>query len=251
MSYCPKCGKENIYNAPVCPSCNCILTSPQPATPPPQAKTSGLAITSLILAILGIFTFCLTALPAIIFGIIALVKIQKSNGLLKGRGLAITGIILPPITVILLMALLIPAFRYTRPVVYRMVCAENMSALGKAMAIYANDNKDKYPASSQWCDLLSTQTDICPKMFQCKGGGQGRCHYAMNKNIEKLGPNSPLDMVLLFETKGGWNQAGGRELLTTENHPGQGCNVLFIDGYVEFVKSEKIPHLRWDVNSNN
>lgn len=61
-------------------------------------KTSGLAITSLILGIVSIplVFVCLgflTALLAIIFGIIGLVVINGSNGMLKGKGMAITGII--------------------------------------------------------------------------------------------------------------------------------------------------------------
>ena len=42
-----------------------------------------------------------------------------------------------------------------------------------------------------------------------------------------------------------WNQFGGSELLTTDNHKGEGCNVLFNDMHVEFVKSERIAELKW------
>ena len=67
----------------------------------------------------------------------------------------------------------------------------------------------------------------------------------MNKNIEKLGANAPPDMVLLFETRPGWNQTGGPEILTTDNHNGNGCNILFNDGHVEFVRTEDINDLKW------
>jgi hypothetical protein len=63
--------------------------------PSSNAKTSGLAITSLVLAILSPFTCLLTAIPAIILGIVGLVKISKSGGQLKGSGFAIAGIALP------------------------------------------------------------------------------------------------------------------------------------------------------------
>ncbi len=52
-------------------------------------------------------------------------------------------------------------------------------------------------------------------------------------------------MVLLYETHPGWNQVGGPEILTVDNHQGEGCNVLFVDGHVEFVKSPGLPQLRW------
>jgi prepilin-type processing-associated H-X9-DG protein len=67
----------------------------------------------------------------------------------------------------------------------------------------------------------------------------------VNKNIEKYNIHSPPDMVLLFDTHPGWNQSGGPELLTTDNHKGDGCNVLFVDGHVDFVKTEDLNKLRW------
>ena len=44
-----------------------------------------------------------------------------------------------------------------------------------------------------------------------------------------------------------WNQFGGSELLTTDNHKGEGCNVLFNDLHVEFVKTERLGELKWDI----
>ena len=59
------------------------------------------------------------------------------------------------------------------------------------------------------------------------------------------------DVVLLFETKAGWNQFGGPELLTTEHHEGKGCNVLFNDGDVEFIKKEQVGELKWKVDKGD
>jgi hypothetical protein len=68
-------------------------------------------------------------------------------------------------------------------------------------------------------------------------------HYAMNPNCK---PDSPADMVLLFETKAGWNQHGGPELFTFDNHnPCGGC-VLLNDGTVKFIRTEEeLQSLRW------
>jgi len=44
-----------------------------------------------------------------------------------------------------------------------------------------------------------------------------------------------------------WNQFGGSGLLTTENHKGKGCNVLFNDMHAEFVKTERLGELKWEV----
>ncbi|MHC4396840.1 MAG: hypothetical protein ACYS1A_14415 [Planctomycetota bacterium] len=123
-------------------------------------------------------------------------------------------------------------------------CLINISALGKAVSIYSyEENNGEYPAKDKWCDLLKQHVlDIREEYFTCKEAGEGRCHYAINPNCE---PSSPNDVVLLFETKDGWNQYGGPELLTFDNHRGKGCNVLFNDGRVEFVIPERIDELNW------
>jgi hypothetical protein len=69
------------------------------------------------------------------------------------------------------------------------------------------------------------------------------CDHAMNWNWE---PNSPPDTVLLFETKPGWNQHGGPELFTLDNHDPKGGCVLLNDGTVRFIRTkEELAQLRW------
>ncbi len=57
----------------------------------------------------------------------------------------------------------------------------------------------------------------------------------------------PADVVVLFEAKEGWNQAGGPELINTELGNKSGCFVYFGDGKVKFVKKEELNKLRWDI----
>ena len=77
----------------------------QPA-PPTYQRTSGFAVASLVLGIL--FCFAVTAILAVIFGNIALGRIEASGGGEKGRGLAIAGIVLGWIGIVVM--LVIPAF---------------------------------------------------------------------------------------------------------------------------------------------
>jgi len=247
--YCPKCGTQNPDVALVCSSCSAVLTPPTAQTPTNPPKTSRMAIASLVLAILSPFTCFITAIPAIILGIVALVKISKSAGQSKGVGPAVTGIALPVLLlpfVAIFMGILFPALSRFRQISFRVVCGTNMSGLGKAMLIYTNDYDDKSPTSSKWCDLLIEHSEVSKKQFTCPGATQGPCNYAMNKNIENFDKgNTPPDMVVLFETHPGWNQVGGPEILTTENHQGEGCNVLFADNHVEFVKTKNLNKLKW------
>ena len=243
--YCPKCGAENAEGLQLCSACGEALAS-QPAGPAVDAKTSGLAITALVLGILSIFTFFLTALPAIICGIVALVKISKSSGKLKGSGLAIGGIATPaaalPI-VAMLLAILMPALVRARTVAERVVCAANMKGLAMATMVYANDYDDKLPTADKWCDLLITYADMGEKSFRCPEQAEGSFSYALNKNITSMGVGP--DTVLLFESDAGRNAAGGPEMLATERHRGEGCNFVFVDGHVKFVRIEDIGNLKW------
>lgn len=252
--YCPKCGKENHDDAQVCSSCSEALTTASSQAPSQPPKTSGLAITSLVLGLLSFCTFLITALPAIICGIISLIKISKSQGRLKGQGLAIAGIVVPVASlpvIALLMAILMPALARVKSMSYQVVCGHNLKNLGIAMAVYAHDYpKGAYPTASRWCDLLIEGDYANKDYFICKGSCEGPGNYAMNKNIEKLGQAAPPGMVLLFETRAGWNQSGGPEILTTDNHRGDGCNVLFNDGYVEFVSTEDLGDLKWTAKQN-
>jgi len=190
---------------------------------------------------MSLFVFPLL-LIAIIFAIVSIVIIKKSKGRIKGTGFAVIGIIIS----ILVFFIYIPVFLKIRQTAHRMLCGTNMSILGMAILTYTNDYDDNFPTSSKWCDLLITYPDVKPSTLCCNGASEGPCNYAINKNIEKYGLKSPPDIVVLFETHPGWNQSGGHEILTTDNHEGEGCNVLFMDWHVEFVKTEDLKDLKWE-----
>ena len=65
-----------------------------------QKKTAGIAITSLVLGIVGLLTFwlcglgLLCAIPAVICGHIGYARVKKSGGTLAGGRLAMAGLIL-------------------------------------------------------------------------------------------------------------------------------------------------------------
>jgi uncharacterized membrane protein YvbJ len=92
--YCPKCGQQTPEEGNFCQKCGAALTQ---VTPPPQRplekeRTSGLAITSLVLGIVA-FLFNPLAILAMIFGAIAMSQTGRNSNL-KGRGMAITGLVL-------------------------------------------------------------------------------------------------------------------------------------------------------------
>lgn len=153
------------------------------------------------------------------------------------------------LAIVLLFGLLQAPHR-RHPHLLRVPCMANLRQLGLALALYARDNGDQYPLAGQWCDLLTAQynretgkaaegfrqTYRCPKL-STDGWG-----YAINPNAR---PNGHPNVVLVFESDAGWNGLGGPESLVTARHRGDGCNVLFVDGSVRFVKVDELAHLRW------
>jgi hypothetical protein len=117
--------------------------------------------------------------------------------------------------------------------------------LGKAMLIYSCGDGQN-PIADKWCDLLVEHAELTEKEFVCPSDKKARCSYAINPNTA---PNSPPDNVVLFETEGGWNQFGGPQLLTFENHEEKGCNILFNDLHVKFIKPEDVNELNWGIES--
>jgi len=100
-----------------------------------------------------------------------------------------------------------------------------------------------YPDQSEWCDVIVPRYRSLRKIFKCPSAGEGKCHYALNPDCKS---NSPPDTVLLFETKAGWNQHGGPELFTFDNHEPKGGCVLLNDGTVKFIRTEEeLAQLRW------
>jgi prepilin-type processing-associated H-X9-DG protein len=224
------------------------------------AKTSNLAIASLIMGLTSLVICVLwpiLALPAIFCGVAALVKISRSNGSMKGNAFAIAGIVTPIVMLFFMpfiLAILMPALSKTKHIAHRTVCATNLKTLSLAMIVYANDNENRLPFSDNWCDVLIQEADVSPKSFLCLGDDavEGQSSYALNRNAaETLFRNLPPNMVLLFETSDGqtagrhWNLVGGPESITTEHHKGDGCNVAFVDGHIEFVRADRIHTLRW------
>ncbi|UCG48314.1 MAG: hypothetical protein JSU94_00775 [Phycisphaerales bacterium] len=136
--------------------------------------------------------------------------------------------------------------------VRRLVCGIRLSTLGKAMNHYAIEFDNRYPAPGRWCDLLLKHAELSEHDFICRPAlakdVEARCHYAMNPNAE---PNSPPDLVLLFESKGGWNQFGGPELLPPEPYHEEGVSVLLNNGDVKSIGAGQLAELNWKAEEPN
>jgi prepilin-type processing-associated H-X9-DG protein len=210
------------------------------------AKTSGLAVASLVLGILGI-----TALIGLVLGIIALVKVKRSQGTLSGSGIALAGIIVSAIFLLLtpkLVTSALAALAGFKSQAQTLNCVSCARGLVVAMRWYAEGNQGHYPAATNWCDALLASHPGLTNIFHCPADiSGGRCSYAFNARVAgaeagKLAPNT----VVIFESVGGWNVSGSRELVPGKSRHGRVFVIGFADGHVEQLPASLLPQLRWE-----
>jgi prepilin-type N-terminal cleavage/methylation domain-containing protein len=66
---------------------------------------------------------------------------------MKRKGFTLVELLVVIAIIALLMGILMPALARVRQIAFRMVCGTNLSGIGKAMLIYANDYEDEMPRS--------------------------------------------------------------------------------------------------------
>jgi prepilin-type processing-associated H-X9-DG protein len=225
-----------------------------PGAPPPlpaapaEAKTSGMAIASLVLGILG---FCgITALAGLILGIVSLLKINRSGGRLSGQGLAIAGICVSAFMLLFsipfMAAMTLPALARAKQKAQTINCVNNMKQLALAVKVYALDHNDQPPPAATWCDAIQSQVGS-PKVFQCPSEPGRRCAYAFNVNLDGKKENEiDPQTVLLFEGGADWNGNGGAAALRPHKHSNRTVNVAFVDGSVRGIPRSQVGTLRWE-----
>jgi prepilin-type processing-associated H-X9-DG protein len=228
------------------------LSPSMPATTPAApAKTSGLAISSLVLGILGVVTCGITALAGLILGIVAMVKVKNSGGRLGGGGIALAGIIVSGIFLFMIpvfAAMMLPALAQAKQKAQEINCMNNEKQLALAVIIYSNDHTNHFPPAATWCDAIKTSVGS-EQVFRCTAADStSRCDYAFNAKLDgmdesKVNPKT----VIIFESDAGWNANGGPELLPAKaRHLRKFYVVAFADGHVEAVNQSRLNTLRWD-----
>ena len=138
MAFCHTCGSELAPGSMVCPTCHTSVAQTGasgwgPPVPSRDAKTSGLAVASLILGIL--FLIFPAAILAIILGHISRSQIRDSAGRIKGAGMALAGLILGYAGVAVIPILIIAAIAIPNLLRSKMA-ANEASAVGSLRTLY-------------------------------------------------------------------------------------------------------------------
>lgn len=136
------------------------LPPPVPSVDPPQlqtsSKTSVAAVWSLVFGVSSFCTWLIGSIPALILGSIALSKINKSQGQLQGKGLAIAGLVtggigtvVGLITMGMMAGIMIPAFVAGSDKAKVGVQENEIQVLVVACHSYAGNNGGKFPDELQ------------------------------------------------------------------------------------------------------
>ncbi|MHC4503767.1 MAG: DUF4190 domain-containing protein [Planctomycetota bacterium] len=181
-------------------------------------QTSGLAIASLVLGILGLLSFGLTSFLGLILAITALVKIGNSRGRLGGQGMAVAGGVISGLFLLIVPVsawLMLPALAAARERARRVRCASNLKMIGYGLHLYASDHDEKFPKS---LEELTPKYVEDPKVFVCPSnpGGQG---YVYVKGLDAA---CPPQCALAHDKE--------------DNHDGMGGNVLFVGSNVAWIR---------------
>ena len=126
--------------------------------------TSGKAIASLILGLASCVLVCFTAIPGLILGIMGLGDINRSQGRIGGKGLAILGIVLSSIGMVwsivaILIALMLPAVTSVRTAARKAQSMNNIKQQALGILNYESANRE-FPMQQK--DGLSWRVHILP-----------------------------------------------------------------------------------------
>lgn len=171
--------------------------------------TSKKAITSLLFGIVSIVFAFLTGIIAIVFGIAALLDITQQGSRLKGKGIAITGIVLGALGCLwtiplILVALLLPAVHQVRAAAQRVTAMNDIRVIALAMHQYSSDHGVMPLAPEHIDSQLSWRVHLLPYLDENDLYSQFHLDESWNsehnlKLLEQMPPiyqNMSLDLPL-------------------------------------------------------
>jgi type IV pilus assembly protein PilA len=147
---CPRCQMANPPGTPICESCGFALRRARVAA---GGQSKGLAVASLVLGILSLFTFAGLLIGAIlgtVLGIVALVKANGSPETHGGKGLAIAGIATSVLSFLaipvigIIAAIAIPSLLRARVSANESMAIGDIRTVISAQAAYQSSNAGQY-----------------------------------------------------------------------------------------------------------
>lgn len=185
---------------------------------PAHLKT-GLAVSTLVLGILGLVMCPLVGMAAVVTDIVALNRISREPQVHGGKGMAIAGLTCGAVSLAcmtpLMISILLPSLARARELSKRLVCGTNLKAIGAALHTYSTDFAGQGVPTVDDLVRVGLLTDT-----------ESRCLNKDERNYvilrHPLPPEDTGFRVIAYEPK--------------SNHGDEGGNILFHDGSVRFLK---------------
>jgi type IV pilus assembly protein PilA len=167
---CPQCQLPNPVGTSYCARCGAALQAapyaPMGGTVAATGPQKGLATTALVLGILSPLLACVgvgfvTALVALILGIVAMVKAGRAPGVYGGKGAAIAGVVLGAVTLLMLpivAAIAIPSLLRARVSANESAAIGDLRTVISAEAAYQSANAGYYDT----LECLGTPSSCIP-----------------------------------------------------------------------------------------
>ena len=115
-------------------------------------------------------------------------------------------------------------------------CSNNMKQIGFALTMYATDNDERLPISSNWEDALEPYLkNKDKKLFE--NPINNRSSYAMNKYYSDDSTEYLHGGVLIFEASLGIKEGDEKDVFIPDD-PKKGIFVIYCDGHVRLVAPE-------------
>ena len=196
---------------------------------PTETRTSGAAVASMILGILGFIILPIVgAIAAIITGHIGLGTIKKGAGTVKGRGMAIAGLIMGYLQIVLVAlaivaAVALPTFGKVQEKAEQMKSMNNARQILMACRMYAADNDGAFPASLQ--DLITEGVVDDTAVFQTVPPSEDGSEIGFEYTAGLTDSDHPRKVLIQSKT----TYSGGDKIFG------------FVDGLVHAMKPDELP----------
>jgi len=212
-------------------------------------ETSRLAVASMACGLLGPIFAGIPSVIGLFLGVAALKKINSSEGRLGGRGKAIAGIWTGAGGLILFVILAVLTLRMLdrrKESAVLVVGFRNIQILAVACEQYMADHDGRFPPADSWCDDLRAEV-YRDERFQDPLLPGEKCAFGFNRNLGGLtleAITDPARTILFFETDGGWNVSGGREVMISKPRRWKYLVIVATRAGIE-VTGEELGTLYW------
>ena len=129
---------------------------------------------------------------------------------MKRQGFTLVELLVVIAIIALLMGILMPALARVRQLAFRLTCGTNLSGIGKAMLVYANDFEDELPKAgartNTWAYAISE--------WDATTMDRGRCcasSACIDTLFSRIGVADSDFSTIRFRRKDAWWRSNGRE----------------------------------------